>query len=86
MPQQRSLPAEIKEKASHLLKMNANKKLIQQQLVNETGNIILLKDLSNIATAIKHGRTRNNLDSAVKTLMEKYGNYVILYGSESTII
>ena len=53
--QQRKLSWEAKDKAVTLLEMKANKKLIQQQLrmhvAISTGNIILLKDLSNIATA-----------------------------------
>jgi len=71
------LPAEAKEKAAHLLRMNANKKLVQQELTQETGNIILLKDLTNIATSIKRGRSRNDLDTTVKALMERYGKIVL---------
>ena len=44
---------ETKDKAVTLPEMKANKKLIQQQLSQETGNIILLKDLSNIVTVHK---------------------------------
>ncbi len=71
--QQRSLSIKAKEKASHLLRMRANKKLVQQQLVEQTGNVILLKDLTNIAIALKRGKSRNDLDVAVKSLMERYG-------------
>lgn len=46
--------------------MNANKKMIQTQLTQETGKVILLKDLTNIATAVKQGNSQN-------TLMDKYG-------------
>ena len=53
--------------------MKANKKLILQRLSQETGNIILLKDLSNITTAHKKGKPRNDLDLTVKALMDKYG-------------
>lgn len=63
----------MKEKAATLLKMKANKKMVQQQLCQETGNIILLKDLSNIALAAKKGESRNDLDVTVQVLMEKYG-------------
>ena len=65
----------MKQKASRLLQLNANKKLIQQQLTKETGNVILLKDLSNIASAARCGHSRNNLDVAVATLLEKYGTF-----------
>ena len=53
--------------------MKANKKLIQQQLSQESGCIILLKDLSNIATTNKVHKSRNDLDVTVKSLMDKYG-------------
>ena len=53
--------------------MNVNKKLLQQKLVEETGNVVLLKDLTNIASAGKHGRSRNDLDATVNTLMLRYG-------------
>ena len=46
-----------------------------QQLIQETGNIVLLKDLSNISQAGKKGKTRNDLDETVQVLMEKYGKY-----------
>ena len=54
------------------LEMKANK-MIQQQLSQQIGNIILLKDLSNIATAHKKDKSRNDLNLTVGALMEKYG-------------
>ena len=48
-------------------------KMVQQQLCQETGNIVLLKDLSNIAITAKKGESRNDLDATVQVLMEKYG-------------
>ena len=38
------------------MQMNVNKKLLQQELVQETGNVVLLKDLTNIAYATKRGK------------------------------
>lgn len=78
MPSQRKLPAETKAKASSLLQMNANKKMIQSQLSQETGKVILLKDLTNIATEVKQGSSRNSVDAVVHNLMGKYGMYVHL--------
>ncbi len=49
--------------------MNANKKMVQMQLTNETGKVILLKDLANVVTSAKQGDTRNNI------LSTKYGKY-----------
>ena len=74
LPQQRQLSKEAKDKAAALLKMKAKKKMIQQQLTQETGNVVLLKDLTNIALLEKRGKTRNDLDKSVTLLMEKYGN------------
>ena len=56
--------------------MNANKKMIQMQLSQETGKVISLKDLTNIATAAKQGDSRNSVDAVVHNLMEKYGKRV----------
>lgn len=53
--------------------MNVNKKLLQQELVQDTGNVILLKDLTNIASAAKRGKSRNDIDVTIDTLMKRYG-------------
>ena len=45
--------------------------MVQQQLSLETGNVILLKDLSNIMTANKQGKSRNDVHVTVQTLMDK---------------
>lgn len=73
LPRQRKLPIELKEKVAALLHMKANKKLVQDQLSTETGKVILLKDISNIATAAKQGRSRNNLNTTVQSLKDNYG-------------
>ena len=48
MPQQRKLPVEVKEKATTLLRMKANKKLIQENISKETDKVVLLKDTCNV--------------------------------------
>jgi len=53
--------------------MKANKKLIQEEISKETGKIVILKDICNIATAAKQGKSRNDLDVSVQTLTDKYG-------------
>ena len=63
---------EAKAKVAKLLEMKANK-MVQHELSLETGNIILLKDLTNIATSLKQGDTCNNLDATIGLLMNKYG-------------
>ena len=62
----------MKEKALSLLEMKANKKLIQNTLPQESGNIILLKDLSNLASSMSSS-DKNNLDAVVRLLIDKYG-------------
>lgn len=56
-----------------LLNMKANKKLVQEELSQKTGNIILLKDLTNLCSRAKKENTRNNLEAVVKLLKENYG-------------
>ncbi len=73
MPRQRRLPESAQAKAMSLMKLGANKKLVQQKLIEETGNVIILKDLSNIRCNALKGNSRNDLDSTVKLLMDKYG-------------
>ena len=46
LPHQKRLNNDMKDKAAKLLQMNANKNKIQEQLSEETGKVILLKDLS----------------------------------------
>ena len=49
--------------------------MIQQQLCQETEKVVLLKDLSNISLDSKKGQSRNDLDTTIKVLNEKYGMY-----------
>ena len=53
--------------------MKVNKKMLQQELCQEMGEIVLLKDITNIATDMKKGRSRNALDATVSMLTSKYG-------------
>ena len=52
--------------------MKANKKMVQHALCQESGTIVLSKDLSNLAAKAKT-KTVNDMDSVVNILMEKYG-------------
>ena len=73
LPLQRQLSAATKAKVASLLQMDANKKLVQQQISQESGKIVLLKDLANIATNSKKGKSKNDLDTSVSQLIDKYG-------------
>ena len=74
LPHQRKLTEAQKAQAISLLSMKANKKMVQHALCQETGNIVLLKDLSNLTSTTKK-TPGNDMDVVVKTLTEKYGKY-----------
>ncbi len=48
--------------------------MVKDSLSEITGKVITLKDLSNIATFMKSGNTRNDLEATVKQLTDKHGN------------
>ena len=83
LPRQRALTKEQKEKARKLLEMKANKKLVQEHLVNKTGKVILLKDLSNI---VSKGNERNDIAAAVTKLMDMYGASVDIFTDENNTL
>lgn len=72
LPHQRALPDELKAGVRGLLKLQANKKLIQKKIQEETGKVVLLKDLSNVASSMKQG-TKNDLQRTVEALQKDYG-------------
>ena len=59
--------------------MKANKKMVQDKMAGMTGKVILLKDLNNMSGKMKAGRTRNDLEAAVKLLTEKHGKRIYVY-------
>ena len=64
---------EEKEEAAKYLSLKANKKMLQDKLAANTGKSIILKDISNLKEKMKAGKSRNDLDMAVKQLSEKHG-------------
>ena len=79
LPHQRKLSADEEAEAAKLLSMKANKKMVQDKMAGMTGKVILLKDLSNMSGKMKAGRTRNDLEAAVKLLTEKHGKCIYVY-------
>ena len=65
----------MREKAAQMLQLRANNKLVQQRLCQETGKVILLKDLANIANRSRVQQSQNDLNETVDMLTEKYGRY-----------
>jgi len=50
LPNQRKITPENKATVLELMDLKANKKMIQHKIMNESGKIVTLKDLSNIHT------------------------------------
>lgn len=75
MPKQRHLDPEVKDEA---VKLQANKKLVQNHLLSATGKTVTLKDVHNIATrnAPTH-RSRRNEKKMVRFWML---NLMCVYG------
>ena len=48
MPKQRRLDNDAKQQAAEMMHLKANKKMLQNHLIHETGKLIILKDLHNI--------------------------------------
>ena len=69
LPHQRALSSDAKAKAERLLELQANKKLVQHQLSQETGKVVLLKELTNISSLLKQKVT----DCTIAMLKTKYG-------------
>lgn len=49
LPQQRKLSPKSKQDVYELLQLKANKKMVQEKVLQTRGNDLTLKDLSNIA-------------------------------------
>ncbi len=66
----------LRKEAGELLKLKANKKLVQQYVNDRSGNVTTLKDLSNLMIGAKEN-SRNDLAAFVDRLKSKYGWLVI---------
>ncbi|XP_047145569.2 uncharacterized protein LOC124818598 [Hydra vulgaris] len=86
LPNQRRLPDYAIAKAETLLGLKANKKLLQRELLNETGKMITLRDLSNIAASAHKSDTRNDITAFITTLKEKYNaNVEVLTDADNNL-
>ena len=52
LPRQRHLDSEESETVKSLLRVQANKKLVQQHISQASGKVVTLKDLSNVCAQI----------------------------------
>ena len=78
MPKQRRLDPESKEEAVKLLKVKANKKLVQNHLMSITGKTVTMKDVHNVAAKSK-SNFRNDFQELVKEMKKVNGKIVSQY-------
>ncbi|KAL5239021.1 hypothetical protein ACI65C_006431 [Semiaphis heraclei] len=72
LPNQRKITPESKAIVLELMDLKANKKMIQQKIMNKSGKIVTLKDLSNIHTTGRKNYSNNNLVETVDKLKNKF--------------
>ena len=73
MPQQRHLDNTSKDMAKLMLAMKANKKLVQNHLMRDTGKIVILRDLHNLGAKNKQPG-RNSLTELISQMKKSPGN------------
>ena len=78
LPRQKKLSSYEKD-VEQLLSVKANKKMIADKVANKSGKVVLLKDITNVSSAMKAGKSRNDLEETVWKLTEEYGNFTILH-------
>ena len=71
-PQQRRLQGTQREEAKTMLDLKVNKKLLQNHLTKTSGQVVLLKDLHNIATLSKDNKS-SGIEKAVEELKKVPG-------------
>ena len=77
LPHERKLTETEEREAQKLLGLRANKKMVQNRLASQTGKVILLRDLSNVAKKLKSSETRNDLQECVRRLTNVYGMLIV---------
>ena len=70
---QRRLDPEYEKTIQDYMKMDCNKKVIQQKIIAETGKIVILKDLHNIMAKVNKTKSRNNLVEFIRILQDEHG-------------
>lgn len=71
-PQQRRLQGDQREEAKTMLDLKVNKKLLQNHLSKRSGQVVLLKDLHNIAASSK-STSSSVIEEAVEELKKVPG-------------
>lgn len=65
----------------HLLELKVNKKLLRDHVSNKTGQVVTLKDIANVQTAVRGSKSRNDLRVVVEMLQKEPGNYLPSHAS-----
>ena len=74
LPRQRHLDSEESEIVKSLLRVQANKKLVQQHISQALGKVVTLTDLSNVRAQIDDQSTKGSeLETVVKDLTAMNG-------------
>ena len=82
LPQQRRLDDENRKEVSDMLALKVNKKLLQQRIMTDTGQVVILRDLHNIGAASFNTNKDEDLEAAIKELKKAEGNgsvYIFKY-------
>eukprot|EP00111_Clytia_hemisphaerica_P013808 TCONS_00040644-protein len=74
---QRKVPKDVKKKAADRLKAKANKKIVRLQMSRESGKVVTMRDVHNLAyqTKKEHQNSRNDLEEVIKILKEEFGKW-----------
>ena len=84
LPRQRALSEECKERIADAIKLKANTKLLQRNVVQTTGKRVTLKDIANLKQKCRKEFNKNDLDDVIGLLKRQQGAIVeLLIDSEN---
>ena len=78
LPRQRALSEECKMEVLDAIKLKANTKLLQQNVVRTTGKRVTLKDIANLKQKCRNEFNKNDLDDVIGLLKRQEGAIVEL--------
>ncbi|KAL1492861.1 hypothetical protein ABEB36_011039 [Hypothenemus hampei] len=85
LPKQRRLTDDNKTNIRNLMKLKVNKKLLEAHLIQQTGNVILLKDLSNIHMLSSSNGIKNGIQEIMEILTNKYHCTVDIHSEDNKL-
>ena len=84
LPQQRKFNEGEKENICEMLNMKANKKIIQSNVMQATGKVVLMKDINNLKVTNNNQNDLTTLQKAVNELTKTNGAFVKLQTNNMT--